>query len=206
MNGMFTIFAILALLLGRTGPKGPQFAFEGKSGGTGMILVQDEKHPIKLPAVGAKFTYESTLKLEDGTEDKIETTWEVSKVEGEKCTVALESGSVLVWSYQDGYYVWGNEDNSAMSKLFKVGAKVGDSWDPTKDQTGNFSVTYLADEEVKVGAGTYKNCMKVEMTKKNNAMKIVQWFSPEVGLVKGQKVIADQVLQTYELKKYEAGK
>lgn len=166
--------------------------------------VQDK--PVKFPKVGAKYTLESKMQIGNETMAQ-ETVWEVTKTEDDKCTVVLENGEIMIWSYTDGYYVWGNEDGSAQALMFKLGAKKGDSWNPRKgDETGTWTMTYAGDEDVKVAAGTYKGCLRLELTRKGAEMKIIQWFSPEVGMVKGAKEISGTVVATVELKKYEAGK
>jgi hypothetical protein len=124
----------------------------------------------------------------DGSTKKTDLTWTISKVEGDKTFMSSTDGIEYVYQYANGFFCWGNGDGADPGlRVFKVGAKKGDTWAPSADSEG-VTLTYVGDEEVATPAGKLQ-CKKMVLIFAGH-LRITFHFADKVGLVKGLKEIS----------------
>jgi len=142
-------------------------------------------------------------KFEDG-----KTEIEEKEYEGE----ATEPTQVkTVYSYlEDGYVCWGKmveEKLTADLRVFKVGAKKGDTWTFGEGKRV-VQLTHMGTADVTVKAGSYKDALYVQMSfgDKKTSGTADFYFVSGIGLVKGEMKMGDLVANQIELQEFKAAK
>jgi hypothetical protein len=110
---------------------------------------------------------------------------------------------------KDGFVFWAEEEDGQLReriKLYKIGSKKGDTWSSAVDDGMEMTIKNLGTEEVKVGAGTYKDAihLQFEMGSEEMGGKFVgdYWIAPNVGLIKMDFKMGEMGSMTMELKKF----
>jgi hypothetical protein len=107
----------------------------------------------------------------------------------------------MTWYVADGLFFWAEKKGETLSDnvaLYKLGSKKGDSWSVAKKEGSPAqSATHLGTEELKVGAGTYKEAIHTKLTLEQNGhtFDMDVYLVERVGVVKmvysaGQKVMS----------------
>lgn len=177
----------------------------------GLLCAQDTGEQFYKFTVGSVWEYEET----DGktTKKSVLTVKEVKDgktiikseewAEGDK-----EPTTKTVATYaKEGFVMWAEDVDGELKeriRLLKIGSKKGDTWDSESDGMA-MTIHHLGTEEVKVGAGTYKDTvhLKFEFGSDDMGGKMVgeYWLAPEVGLVKFEMNFGGEKI-TMECKKF----
>lgn len=118
------------------------------------------------------------------------------------------SKTKTVFSYvEDGYVTWGREVEGKLQpqiRLFKVGAKKGDSWKSEFGKGEKQELTFVGTEELTVAAGTYKEAIHVQMKFGDAKAKGTADFYlvDGVGMVKGEMALGEMMHNVIELQSY----
>lgn len=188
--------------------------FKGKSGGTPFVGPKGPQNGIKSPMVkqeidkrfaphkvGSKWTFKVLVCTPIGDLERDDWSVEVAKVDGSTSFNKSEAGQSkqeVGWGTDNGFYCWGPINDGKwkpVMALFKLGSKAGDTWDGwTANRAQNMpdvKITYVADEDLEVPAGKYKNVVHVKAEVKDGPT-IHYYFAPEVGLVKISVFVEDE--------------
>lgn len=171
-------------------------------------IAQEKPFTLKKDSV---MSYQDTRLDENGNSVKSEITYTVKSVEGDKFTIEAKDGqavTMMVFSYGKEFYTWNflqNGEETPGMNVFKLGAKKGDSWDPSVTGSGGRAkMTYEDDEEVTVPAGKFM-CKRL-VIEAGGVVKVSFWFADKVGFVKGSKEVFGTVQAQIELQKFTEGK
>lgn len=188
MKFLMGLFAAL-LMIGsaqaggfRTGIKSPFVAQD----------VDDAKGYFWNLHVGDKMTMESTMVTPAGDVKGPTVDCEVTKLDNKVCTIKYSHeghGSETIMASKDGYFCYGlmaDGKFDAKMRLFKYGAKVGDTWDGWAFEDENHpvvTVKYVGLEELKLGGNTYKDVIHVQAVV-TEGPTLDYYFAPKMGMVK----------------------
>ena len=191
-------------------------AYAGKSGGTQLIIVQDaddaEGRFWNLKA-GSASTMDNVYTTPAGDVKGVGSVIKVVKVDGQECTLksTTNGNSVeMIAGSNDGYYCWGPIDNGKFKptmRLFKYGAKAGDTWDGWVQKADNapmVTAKYVGLEEVTVPAGTYKDVVHVQAVI-TDGPTMDYYFAPKTGLIK-LTILMHGAVSRVEMSAFTAGK
>ena len=106
------------------------------------------------------------------------------------------------WYKKDGYLVK-EFRNGTTDKVLKFPPQKGESW---VSELPRYKLEYRVvsiSESVKVPAGKFANCVKLEIKYSNNSQRYsFIYYAPEVGEVKQEKYLNNQLIFTKELIEY----
>lgn len=122
------------------------------------------------------------------------------------------SKTKTVFSYvEDGYVTWGKEVGGKLEpqiRLFKVGAKKGDTWKSAFGKGEEQELTYVGTEELTIAAGTYKEAIHVQMKFGDaKAQGTADFFLVDgIGLVKCEMSMGELMHNVIELQSFTPAK
>lgn len=152
-------------------------------------LVQDTK-PFTYK-MGSTMEYKDTRFGPDGSSNDHSLTWTVTKLDGDKTYVESANGATkntFVFSYVDGFFCWGNirgNEATVGLRVFKVGAKKGDTWAPEAGSDTEMKLTYVGEEETTVQGGKFT--AKKVVFAGDGQFRVTFWLVDKVGLIKATR-------------------
>lgn len=189
----------------------------GKSGGTGFVITQDaadSKSYFWNQKVGNSMTMQNSFETEAGTVNGASLKIDITKNADGVCTLSIGSGGHSQETYmgsKDGYFCWGTLANGkfeAKMRMFKYGAKAGDTWDgwaAKEEGQSEVTVKYVGLEEVKVTAGTYKDVAHVNVAVKDGPT-LDYYFAAKMGMIKFTMSQDGKVARTLEMTAFTEAK
>lgn len=176
-----------------------------------FLLMQDSGEQFYKFSAGTTWEY-----VEERGKNKTKSVLTVKEIKDGKTIIeskeyaegAKEPEVKTVATYaQDGHVIWAEEVEGKLEeriRLFKIGSKKGDTW--TSDMGGDsITISNLGTEEVKVGAGTYKDAVHLGFESGDDMsgkMKCDYWMAPGVGLIKFE-MSSGEAKMTMECTKFE---
>lgn len=175
---------------------------------------EDTKGHFWNLTVGTEMTFDSTFHTDAGDVKGNVMTVKIKTVAGHLCTVEASAGGNTVENVMgtDGdYYCWGLVEDgkfTATMRMFKYGAKVGDTWSGwVKQAEGapNVTLKYVANEEVVVPAGTYKDVIHIQAVV-DGGPTLDYYFAAKVGMIKYTITHDGKVVKTLEMATIKSAK
>ncbi len=153
------------------------------------LLLQADADALYKFKAGTSWTYEKKDGGPGGvvtmTVSGVDKDGRVSIDQREQILDAQPRLSKQAWFVKDGLLHWVEISNSGTDTpfldVYKVGSRKGDSW-KTAFPMGEADAKHMGVEEVKVGAGTYKNAVHVRIAQGPASIDV--WLAPGVGMVK----------------------
>ena len=143
-------------------------------------------------AMRSKVTLDTNMVTEAGDVKGPAIEAEVTKLENKICTVTYSMAghkSETFMASKDGYFCYGLMKEGAFDpkmRLFKYGAKVGDTWSGwavKEEGQPEVTVKYVSIGEVKVPAGTYKDVIHVQ-AQVAEGPTLDYYFAAKMGMIK----------------------
>lgn len=162
-------------------------------------------HPLMSLKVGNTWDYRITDYNPDSSviDNPYSDQWEIMRdtvIGGVKTyLIDADDGDYIGYANkEDGLYFWSSEDNwnQTLNRMVKYPVVKGELYhinmDPTHPQGSTYTVSVEeTNVDVTVPAGTFK-CVKIKMTNDESGSWQIEYFSKNIGLIKGERMDSEE--------------